>query len=68
MDYWKRWAKATLVRCIKTFGEAALALIPAAVTITAVDWKTVLGTAALAAVIAFLTCLVGIPEVPKDDT
>ena len=58
----KKWFKHTVVRTVKTVAETALALIPAAVTITAVDWKTVFGTAALSGVICFLTCVAGIPE------
>lgn len=58
-----QWVKAAGVRAIKTFAQAAIALIPAAAMITAVDWKTVLGTAALAAVASLLTSIAGLPEV-----
>ena len=58
-----RWAKAAGVRAIKTIAEAAVALIPAAVTITQVDWKTVVGTAALAGIVSMLTSVAGLPEV-----
>ena len=40
--------KAALIRCVKTFGQVAAPLIPASVVISAVDWKTILSTAALA--------------------
>ena len=59
----KKWIHAASVRAIKTFCQSALALIPAAVTITAVDWTVVLGTAALAAVVSLLTSVAGLPEV-----
>lgn len=59
----KKWAIAASVRAIKTFAQTAVALIPAAVTITQVDWKVVVGSAALAAVVSFLTSVAGIPEV-----
>lgn len=59
----KNWWKAALVRAVKTLAQTAAALIPAAVTITQVDWLTVLGTAALAAVVSLLTSLAGLPEV-----
>ena len=58
-----RWIKAAAVRAVKTMAQTAIALIPAAVTITAVDWRTVLGTAALAGVVSVLTSLAGLPEV-----
>ena len=59
----KKWLKAAVIRAIKTFAQTAVALIPAAAMITAVDWKTVLGTAALAAVASMLTSTAGLPEV-----
>ena len=62
----KRWWKAALVRAVKTVAQAAVAMIPAAVTITQVDWLTVLGTAALAGVVSLLTSLAGLPEVEDE--
>jgi len=59
-EFWK----AALIRMIRTCAQTALALIPAAASITAVDWKTVIGTAALAGVCSILTSLAtGLPEV-----
>ena len=56
--------KAALIRAIKTTAQAAVAMLPAAASITAVDWKTVIGTAALAGVCSILTSLAtGLPEV-----
>lgn len=57
------WLKAALIRALKTFAQAAVSMIPAAVTIDAVDWKVVLGTAALAFVVSMLTSIAGLPEV-----
>ena len=59
----KIWWKAAGLRVLKTFAQAAVGLIPAAVTIAEVDWLTVLYTAALAAVLAFLAAFAGLPEV-----
>lgn len=61
-----QWVKAAGIRAIKTFAQAAIALIPAAAMITEVDWKTVLGTAALAAVASMLTSVAGLPEVEEE--
>lgn len=61
----KKWLKAAAIRAVKTFAQTAVALIPAAAMITAVDWKTVLGTAALAAVASMLTSVAGLPEVEE---
>ena len=59
----KKWLYYTAIRTVKAMAGTACALIPASVTISQVDWKTVIGTAALSGVICFLTCIKGIPEV-----
>ncbi len=59
---WIEWGRAAGMRAVKTFAQSALATIPAAVTIAQVDWKVVLGTAALAAVTSLLMSLKGLPE------
>ena len=64
-DKTKRWIKAAGMRAAKTMAQTAVAMLPAAATITAVDWKTVVGTAALAGVASILTSLAGLPELDK---
>ena len=67
-NYWIRWWKAAGIRAVKTFAQVAVSMIPLSMTITAVDWKAVIGTAALSAVASLLTSLAGIPEVsPEED-
>jgi len=58
----KRWLKAAGTRAVKTMAQSALAMLPAAATITAVDWKVVIGTAVLAGVEYMLTSVAGLPE------
>lgn len=62
MRDWKKWLKLAGIRAIKTVAQTAIAMLPAAASITAVDWKVVAGTAALAGVSSLLTSLAGIPE------
>ncbi len=62
---WIEWWKKAGVRAGKTMAQTALAMLPAAATITAVDWGTVIGTAALAGVASFLTSLAGLPELEE---
>ena len=64
-DKTKRWIKAAGIRAAKTMAQTAVAMLPAAATITAVDWPVVLGTAALAGVASILTSLAGLPELDK---
>ena len=59
----KNWWKAAGIRAVKTVAQTAVAMIPAAVSINAVDWLTVIGTAALAGVVSLLTSVAGLPEV-----
>ncbi len=63
----KKWLKAAGVRAGKTMAQTAIALLPAAATITAVDWVTITGTAALAGVASLLTSIVGLPEVKESE-
>lgn len=66
MRDWKKWLKLAGIRAIKTVAQTAVAMLPAAASITAVDWKVVVGTAALAGVSSLLTSLAGIPEENKN--
>ena len=59
----KKWLKAAGIRAAKTMAQTAVAMLPAAATIAAVDWHTVIGTAALAGVASVLTSLAGLPEI-----
>lgn len=60
------WIKAALIRAIKTACQTTVAMLPVSAMITAVDWRAVLGTAALAFVASIVTSLAGLPEVPKE--
>ena len=62
-EYFLLWIKAAMIRALRTFAQTAAALIPAAITITEVNWGVVFGTAALAAVASLLTSVAGLPEV-----
>lgn len=62
---WIEWWKRAGVRAVKTMAQTAVAMLPVAATITAVDWSTVIGTAALAGVVSFVTSLAGLPELEE---
>ena len=60
----KEFWKAVAIRAIRTMCQTAVGLIPASVMITEVDWKVVVGTAALSGLSCVLTCVYkGLPEV-----
>jgi len=59
-EFWR----AAAIRAVRTMAQTAVAMLPAAATITGVDWLTVAGTAALAGVTSVLTSIAtGLPEV-----
>lgn len=62
----QKWLKAAGIRAVKTTAQTAVALLPAAATITQVDWLTVIGTAALAGVASVITSVAGLPEVEEE--
>ena len=62
----KKWWKAAGIRAIKTFAQAAVAMIGTSVVISDVNWQVAIGAAALAAVLSLLTSLAGLPEVDDD--
>ena len=67
MKNFKKWAKATGIRTIKTMAEMAIALIGTnAIGVTDVDWIGVLSGCALAGVVTILTCIKGLPELKED--
>lgn len=66
MDYWKRWAKAAVIRAFKTFFQVlAGGLSASAATLGAVDWRYVLSAATFSAIYSMVTSLAGIPEVKE---
>lgn len=64
MINWKEWAKAAVIRAIRTFAEAALAYIgTGAIVLGDVNWLAVLSAGAFGFVTAILLALTGLPEV-----
>lgn len=60
-----KWAKAAAVRAVRTVAQAAIAMIPVGVTVSAVGWGEVVGTAVLAGIVSLLTSVAGLPEVKE---
>lgn len=64
---WIMWWKAAGIRAVKTMAQGAVAMLPAAATITEVDWFMVIGTAALMGLASMLTSLAGLPELNESE-
>lgn len=65
---WGKWAKAALIRAIRTFAEAALAYIgTGAVLLGDVNWLAALSAGGMGFVMAWLLALAGLPEVKPEE-
>lgn len=61
---WAKWAKAALIRAIRTFAEAMLAYIgTGAILLGDVNWLAALSAGGMGFVMAWLLALAGLPEV-----
>lgn len=61
----KKWLKCAGIRALKTICQTAIAMIPVGITISEVDWITVLSTSFLAGILSLLTSLAGLPELEE---
>ena len=60
---WKTWAKAALIRGVRTFAEAMLAYIgTGALVLGDVNWLAALSAGVFGFVTAILLALTGLPE------
>lgn len=66
MNTWAFW-KAALVRALRTFAQALIAVIGTSVLLEQVRWLEALSAAGLAALLSLLTSIAtGLPEVDED--
>lgn len=64
MYNWKGWAKAALIRAIRTFAQAMLAYIgTGALVLGDVNWIAALSAGGFGFISAWLLALAGLPEV-----
>ena len=59
----KQWAKAALIRAVKTVAQTAVSMLTVGQYFTDVDWVGIACISAVAGVISLLTSLAGLPEV-----
>lgn len=68
MINWKEWAKAALIRAIRTFAQSALAYIgTGAVVLGDVNWLAALSAGGMGFILAWLFALAGLPEVEPEN-
>lgn len=62
----RAWAKAALIRAVRTVCQTAVATIGTAAVLEAVDWKFVVSASVLAGILSLLTAIGGLPEVKEE--
>lgn len=68
MEDFKNWAKAAIVRAVKTAAQTAVALIgTGTVGFTDLDWMQIASISGVAAVLSLLTSVAGLPELEGED-
>lgn len=64
MTDWKLWARAAIVRAVRTVCQAAVGMLSgSAVGVLEADWVAVASVSGMAGVVSILTSLAGLPEV-----
>lgn len=63
-----KWFKAAIVRAIRTWAQTFIAMVPAsAVVINDLNFKLCISGATLAAILAIITAIAGLPEVEGEE-
>ena len=64
---WKTWAKAALIRAVRTFAEAMLAYIgTGALVLGDVNWLAALSAGGFGFITAILLAMTGLPEADQE--
>ncbi len=64
---WREWAKAALIRAVKTFAQTFAGCITVGAAVSEVDWLLALSVSGVSFVLSMMTSLGGLPEVQKTD-
>ena len=65
MNNWKEWAKAALIRALRTFAQTFAGCIAVGAAVSEVEWLRALSVSGVAFILSILTALAGLPEVDK---
>lgn len=63
----KEWIKAAGIRALKTMAQSAIAVISTSAILEDVNWKMVISSALLAALLSVLTSVAGLPELKEGE-
>lgn len=60
---WKQWARAALIRAVKTFAQTMIGAITVGAAFNEIDWLRALSVSGVAFIASIATSLGGLPEV-----
>lgn len=60
----RKWMVNAGIRAVKTMAQTAVAVMGTSTVLSAIDWRMVLSSAIVAAIVSILTSVAGIPEAP----
>ena len=63
----KEWFHAAGIRAVKTMAQTFIACVGSSAVISAVDWRIVLSSSALAGIVSLATSVAGLPEVDDSE-
>ena len=64
---WKEWAKAAIIRAIRTFAQTFVGFIAVGAALEEIQWLRALSVSGAAAVLSILTSIAtGLPEAEED--
>ena len=67
-NYFRDWIKAAGIRAIKTIAQCALSMVSVGMTLSDIDFKSVVSVSLVAGVCSLLTSIAGLPEVKEINT
>lgn len=60
----RKWMVNAGIRAVKTMAQTAVAVMGTSTVLSAIDWRMVLASAIVAAIVSILTSVAGLPEAP----
>ena len=60
----RKWMVNAGIRAVKTMAQTAVAVMGISTVLSAIDWRMVLSSAIVAAIVSILTSVAGLPEAP----
>lgn len=60
----RKWMVNAGIRAVKTMAQTAVAVMGTSTVLSAIDWRMVLSSAIVVAIVSILTSVAGLPEAP----